>query len=111
MTAVKSTVLLIIIKSYNIYDEIVLKQFEEYQSSYNITFIITASVENIMLPFYSYYCEGKQYTDIVAQFENAGYTNVMAIAQKADNTKETRVNESVIAVSVNNNIIFSCAIS
>ena len=67
----------------------------------------TVSVENIMLPFDSYYCEGKQYTDIVAQFENAGYTNVMAIEQKADNTKETRVNESVIAVSVNNNIIFS----
>lgn len=67
----------------------------------------TVSTENIVLPCDSYYCDGKRYGEIVALFENAGFTNVKAIAQNGDATKETRVNGSVIAVSVNNNIIFS----
>lgn len=64
------------------------------------------STENIALPCDSYYCDGKHYTDVITLFVNAGFTNVIAVAQNADNSKETRVNGSVIAVSVNNNIIF-----
>lgn len=67
----------------------------------------TLSTENIKLPCDSYFCDGKQYNDIVSQFENAGFTNVTAVAQNSDNDKETRVNGSVIAVSVNDNLIFS----
>lgn len=63
--------------------------------------------KNIALPCDSYSCDGKQYADVVAQFENAGFTNVKVIEQQGDQAKETRINGSVIAVTVNDNIIFS----
>ena len=64
-------------------------------------------IKSIALPCDSYYCDGKQYAEIVAQFENAGFTNVKIVEQQGDNAKETRINGSVIAVTVNDNIIFS----
>ena len=65
------------------------------------------STENIALPCDSYSCVGKQYNDVVSLFENAGFTNVKAIAQKGESKKETRVNNSVIIVSVDDNVVFS----
>lgn len=69
--------------------------------------VSVVSVSNSELPTDSYDCTGQNYLDTVNLFENAGFTNVSAIPQNSDKTKETRVNESVIAVLVNNNVIFS----
>lgn len=67
----------------------------------------STTVEKIALPCDSYWCDGKSYTEVEALFKDAGYTNIKTIAQQGDVEKETRVNNSVIAVSVNDNIIFS----
>ena len=67
----------------------------------------STAVESIALPCDSYECDGKPYTEVEALFKDAGYTNIKTIAQQGDVEKETRVNNSVIAVLVNGNIIFS----
>lgn len=69
--------------------------------------VSVVSVSNAELPIDSYDCQGKNYIEISDLFINAGFTNVALIPQNSDKTKETRVNESVIAVIVNNNVIFS----
>lgn len=75
-----------------------------YVSQDNVSVV---SVSNSELPIDSYDCQGKNYIEISDLFINAGFTNVTLIPQNSDKTKETRVNESVIAVIVNNNVIFS----
>lgn len=69
--------------------------------------VSVVSVSNSELPIDSYDCQGKNYTEIFDLFINADFTNVTLIPQNSNPTKETRVNESVIAVMVNNDVIFS----
>lgn len=59
-----------------------------------------------VLPFDSYYCSGKSYSEIKTELLNAGFTNVTLVPQIADNDKETRVTDTVIAVLINGNVLF-----
>lgn len=71
-----------------------------------LSFSNTASSVTVILPFDSYYCNGKPYSEIETELLNAGFTNVISVPQIADNDKETRVTDTVITVLVNGNVLF-----
>lgn len=71
-----------------------------------LSFSNTTSSVTTILPFDSYYCNGKPYLEIETELLNAGFTNVISVPQIADNDKETRVTNTVITVLVNGNVLF-----